>query len=69
MEDSKPGFDFRPVAWVAAGALLGVAAWALMAKRKPGEPLWDADSVLKACENAAAKLDEILMAEPAAQAS
>lgn len=69
MEEKKPGFDIAPVAWIAAGAVLGVAAWAMFSRRKAGEPLWDAESVLQACESAAAKLDEILMSEPAAQAS
>ncbi len=51
-------------AWIVAGAAVGVAAITYLSRRaKAGKPSWDAGSVLKACDRAAAKLDEILLGD------
>ncbi|MFM9874624.1 MAG: hypothetical protein ACKVQS_14305 [Fimbriimonadaceae bacterium] len=49
---------------IAAGVALGLGATAWLMKRKHDTKIaWDPDSILDACDNAAAKLDEILFAE------
>lgn len=70
MEETKTTKSLAPVAWIAVGAFLGVAAWAFISRKREGESgAWDTDTVIKACENAANRLDEILLGEPAYRAS
>jgi hypothetical protein len=55
--------------WIAA-ALIGVAAAVfLSARRRTGRPVFDFDSVVDACDKAAQRLEDALLAEPQAQAS
>ena len=51
-------------AWIVAGAAVGIAAFTYLTRRaKAGKPVWDPNSILDACERAAARLDEILLGE------
>lgn len=47
------------VGWIVVGALIGIAVYKLIGHKHPDKNPWDVDSVLKACEDAAGKLEEI----------
>ncbi|MBX3111734.1 MAG: hypothetical protein KF857_06965 [Fimbriimonadaceae bacterium] len=57
-----------PAGWLVVGALCGVAATMLVWRRmKKGPQVWDVDSVLGACDKAAAKLEGLLSQETCVQ--
>ena len=59
MEDEKS--KGLPAGWLVVGALCGVAATMLVLRRlKKGPQVWDVDSVLSACDKAAAKLEGLI---------
>ena len=50
-----------PAGWLVVGAVAGVAAAMLVWRRvKRGPQVWDVDSVLSACDKAAAKLEGLI---------
>jgi hypothetical protein len=58
----------REFGWLVVGIALGAAATAFLRRRHPEKNPWDVESVLRACDTAAHKLDGVMRSERPATA-